>query len=215
MTRKKIPREEAAEYAKRAKEYHDYQIHRHQGYLDETKDAIVKALEAQYIAAQVIPTELYREMYESPIGEPMGGDLATSQPWFICAEQTFRLFPKEMYMRTFYSLNIAKHMIKHSKDDERRDWLPDEDSTDDFDEEEEGLTAEIDYDALRRYREDLLTAGFRDLELKPLKPLGIKPSGSGEEDMTTEEETASSSATTTAATKPVVPKIELPLSSKI
>jgi len=177
----------AKEFAKRCQEYADYQVYKHEAYIQGCKDLNDKIVRALHVAAHTIPPELYKEMYESVLKVAPGSNLMPYQPLTLFGEQVFRLFPKELYRRYLYTYNTVKYLDKLGKDKAEGKIMQEETEQEDKNEFTSDGDEDIDFDALKKHREDLLTLALRDLKLKPLGPIGVGANASGEDELTTSD----------------------------
>ena len=202
VTRKKVPLEKAKEFGEKSKEYHEYATQKHRVVLEEGSRAIKKTLDTQLVAAYVMPDNIYKEMYGAPHNLTFSGDQVAYDPTVLYLEQIYRLFPKEMYMRTFFPLQIAQYIAKHHKQKKDSMGVPEENF--DFD-GGDGTELEEDVDESvikkeERIEEEKLFQQILDravngegLLIPPLEPMGIKEIPSGEDDDTDPEESATTS----------------------
>ncbi len=115
VTRRKMKPKVAKEFAKRSKEYHDYDYHMSRLELEEGNKSVEKSMEAHQVAMQVLPYDLYKEMYDGPQECPFSGDLRYYDPGRMYFEQMMRIYPKEISTRNFCTLHTVRHMLKLQK----------------------------------------------------------------------------------------------------
>jgi hypothetical protein len=116
-TRKPMSEATRLELVRRAKEYEEIQQQKRRVHDEEAKCLMQKVLQACKIGYAVLPQELQAEVFpRGKENEYLNADLSCYRPELLYLEQVFRLFPKELYMRTFITLQVAQFITKLKKD---------------------------------------------------------------------------------------------------
>lgn len=182
VTRKKMPPKKLQEFINKSKEYHAFEIYKSKKDLEASRIMNQSVIDAQLVAANVLPPELFREIYEEPeLNYPVEYMFE-----HLYNEQMYRILPKEMYAPSFLGLDLLK-LFKRAGGSDKPGKIKRNRNLDELKEINSVASEEVDHDKLRNYRRNKLAQAEFDIGLIFQRPIGLKPTLSGEEELTTTE----------------------------